>query len=43
MSITAPITFEQFEKLQLPQNRRWELHEGELAEMPPPSYIHRLI
>jgi|SRR5579863_3013621 len=43
MSITAPITFEQFEKLQLPESRKWELHEGELVEMPPPSFLHKVV
>ena len=43
MSTTLPVTLEQFEKLDLPEDRGWELHEGELVEMTQPSYMHKLI
>jgi len=40
---TQPLTVEQFDRLDLPQDRNWELHEGEVVEMPFPQFIHRLV
>jgi Uma2 family endonuclease len=38
---THPITIEEFEKLDLPDNQQWELHGGEIVGMPFPSRIHK--
>jgi Uma2 family endonuclease len=38
---THPITIEEFEKLDLPDNQQWELHGGEVAGMPYPTRIHK--
>lgn len=43
MRVTAPITLEEAERLDLPPDRRWELHEGEIVEMTYPSFVHKLI
>lgn len=43
MSINRPITLEEAERLDLPPNRRWELHEGEVVEMAIPAYAHQLL
>ena len=44
MSTTSSsITFDQFERLDLPKGHIWELHRGELVELPPPSFLHKLI
>ena len=40
---TQSITVEEFDRLDLPQDRSWELHDGEVVEMPFPLYIHRQI
>lgn len=37
------MTIEEFDKLDLPQDRNWELRNGELVEMPFPSLIHRYL
>jgi len=42
MQVTAPITLEEAERLDLPPDTRWELHEGELVEMSNPAYVHKL-
>ena len=38
---TRPITIAEFDKLDLPPNRKWELRNGEIVEMPFPSWIHK--
>jgi Uma2 family endonuclease len=38
---THPITIEEFGKLDLPKDRRWELHNGELVEVSFASVIHK--
>jgi Uma2 family endonuclease len=38
---THPITIEEFDKLDLPENRKWELHGGEIVEMANPSLNHK--
>jgi Uma2 family endonuclease len=40
-TVVSPITIEEFDKLDLPGDRQWELHDGELVEMPFPSPRHR--
>jgi len=40
---TQPLTVEEFNRLDLAQDRNWELHDGEVVEMPFPLYVHRLI
>jgi Uma2 family endonuclease len=37
---TRPMTFEEFTRLPEPQGLRYELHHGELVEMPPPQMPH---
>ena len=39
--ITRPMTIEEFDKLDLPNDREWELHCGELAEMSFPDLVHK--
>jgi Uma2 family endonuclease len=39
--VTAPITMEQFMKMDLPEGREWELHGGEVVDMGQPSLRHR--
>ena len=38
-----PLTVAEFEQLDLPQDRTWELHNGEVVEMTFPIFIHRLL
>lgn len=38
---TKPMTIAEFDKLYLPNDRKWELHNGELAEMAFPAVIHK--
>jgi Uma2 family endonuclease len=40
---TRPITIEEFDRLDLPQDRNWELHNGEIVEVSFPSFIHKLL
>jgi Uma2 family endonuclease len=40
---TRPITIEEFEKLDPPENRNWELHNGEVVEVPFASLIHKYL
>jgi Uma2 family endonuclease len=37
----VPITIEEFNKLDLPDNRQWELHNGEIVELSFPDLIHK--
>ena len=39
--LTRPLTIEEFEKLDLPEDREWELHNGELVGVTFPALIHR--
>jgi Uma2 family endonuclease len=41
--VTKPLTVEGFDKLDLPEDREWELRNGELVEMPHPALIHRFL
>ncbi|SPF50487.1 hypothetical protein SBA4_440019 [Candidatus Sulfopaludibacter sp. SbA4] len=43
VAITSPLTIEEFDRLTLPDDRIWELHDGELVETPLPPWIHREI
>jgi Uma2 family endonuclease len=38
---TKPLTIEEFDKLDLPDDRQWELHNGEVVDMGQPTFIHR--
>jgi len=38
---TKPMTIAEFDKLDLPNDRKWELHNGELVEMAFPAVIHK--
>jgi Uma2 family endonuclease len=38
---TTPITIEEFDKLDLPEDREWELRHGEVVEMSFPDLYHR--
>jgi len=38
---TKPITVEDFKKLDLPEDREWELQNGEVVEMSLPKLVHR--
>jgi Uma2 family endonuclease len=38
---TKPLTIAEFDKLDLPADRKWELHNGELVEMAFPALIHK--
>jgi Uma2 family endonuclease len=38
---TKPLTIEEFDKLDLPQDRNWELRNGELVEVTFPLIIHK--
>ncbi len=38
---TRPITIEEFDKLDLPKDRDWELHNGEIVEVSLASWIHK--
>jgi Uma2 family endonuclease len=38
-----PLTVEEFAQLDLPPDRLWELHNGEVVEMTFPVFIHRLL
>jgi Uma2 family endonuclease len=40
---TQPLTVEEFDRLDLSQGRNWELHDGEVVEVPFPLFVHRLI
>jgi Uma2 family endonuclease len=41
--VETRITPQEFRALDLPKNRVWELHEGEIVEMTFPTWIHREI
>jgi len=43
VAVTSPLTIEEFDRLTLPDDRIWELHDGELVEMTFPAWIHREI
>src|ERR1700761_549753 len=36
-----PVTIEAFDKLNLPEDRQWELRNGEIVEMSFPDLFHR--
>jgi Uma2 family endonuclease len=40
---TQPLTAAEFDRLDLPQDRNWELHDGEVVEVSLPLIVHRLI
>jgi Uma2 family endonuclease len=40
---TRPITIEEFDKLDLPRDRNWELRNGEVVEVSFPSWVHKLL
>jgi len=40
-TIASPLTVEQFSQLDLPPDREWELHSGEVVDMGHPSPRHR--
>lgn len=40
---TQLITVEEFDRLDLPQDRNWELRDGEVVEVTFPAFVHRLI
>jgi Uma2 family endonuclease len=40
---TKPVTIAEFDKLDLPEDRKWELHNGEVVEMSFPHLIHKLL
>jgi Uma2 family endonuclease len=40
---TKPLTIEEFDKLDLPEDRNWELRNGELVEVTFPLLIHRYL
>ena len=40
---TQPLTAEEFDRLDLPQDRNWELQDGEVVQTPFPLFVHRLI
>lgn len=40
-TVTKPLTIEEFERLDLPEDREWELHGGELVGVTLPALIHR--
>lgn len=40
---TKPLTIAEFDKLELPADRKWELHNGELVEMSFPAVIHKCL
>ena len=40
---TQPLTVEEFNRLDLAQDRNWELHDGEVVERPFPVIVHRRI
>jgi Uma2 family endonuclease len=40
---TKPLTIAEFDKLDLPADRKWELHNGELVEMSFPAIVHKCL
>ena len=40
-TLTKPLTIDEFEELDLPEDREWELHHGELVGVTFPDLIHR--
>lgn len=38
---SKPLTIAEFDKLDLPEDRHWELHNGELVEVPFPTLVHK--
>ncbi|HXB69616.1 MAG TPA: Uma2 family endonuclease [Candidatus Acidoferrales bacterium] len=40
---TQPLTAEEFDRLDFPQDMNWELHDGAVAEEPFPPLVNRLI
>jgi len=40
---TQPLTAEEFDRLDLPQDRNWELQDGEVVEVSFPLIVHRRI
>jgi len=40
---TKPMTIAEFDKLDLPNDRKWELHNGELVEMAFPAIVHKCL
>ena len=41
--VNTRVTPQEFRGLDLPEDRQWELHEGEIVEMTSPTWIHRAL